>query len=109
MLSRAANLYVKAVLGLPISDITSGFQCVRREALERIAVQRTASEGYAFQVELKCLLDRSGCRIAEHPIVFDERREGESKMSAGRIWESLWMPWRIRFRATDGAESQAGK
>jgi dolichol-phosphate mannosyltransferase len=99
LLSRAANFYVRAALGVPVHDATSGFLCMRREALERVPVQSTDSEGYAFLVELKYLLTRSGSRIAEYPISFDERREGQSKMSAGKLWESFWMPWRIRLRS----------
>ena len=97
-LSRAANHYVRAVLGFQVRDTTSGFMCIRREALEKAGVEQTSSEGYSFLVELKYLLVRLGSRIAEHPIAFDERREGQSKMSAGKIWEAFWMPWRIRFR-----------
>jgi dolichol-phosphate mannosyltransferase len=100
LLSRGANFYVRTALRLGIHDVTSGFSCMRRQALEKIPFEKTASEGYAFQVELKYLFRRAGCRIAEHPIVFDERREGQSKMSAGKIWESIWMPWNIRLRST---------
>jgi dolichol-phosphate mannosyltransferase len=99
LLSRAANYYVRAVLSFGLRDATSGFVCMRREALEHAGVEHTASEGYAFLVELKYLMARSGNRIAEYPISFDERREGQSKMSAGKVWESLWMPWRIRLRS----------
>jgi dolichol-phosphate mannosyltransferase len=99
LLSRAANLYVYGVLGLPVRDATSGFLCMRRAALERVPVQHTVSEGYAFLVELKYQLGRSGSRMAEHPITFSERREGQSKMSVGKIWEAAWMPWRIRLRS----------
>ena len=97
LLSRAANLYVRVLLGLRVNDTTSGFQCMRREALERVPIQETVSDGYAFLVEMKYLFGRSGSRVAEHPIVFDERREGQSKMSPGKIWESVWLPWRIRL------------
>lgn len=99
LLSQCANYYVRAVLGVPARDTTSGFMCMRREALERVPVEQTAAEGYAFLVELKFLLHRAGVSFAEHPIVFDEREEGESKMSAGKIWESIWMPWRVRLSA----------
>jgi dolichol-phosphate mannosyltransferase len=102
LLSRAANYYMRAVLSFGVRDTTSGFVCMRREALERAGVEHTASEGYAFLVELKYLLARSGSRIAEYPISFDERREGQSKMSAGKVWESVWMPWRIRMRPKVG-------
>jgi len=98
ILSRAANFYVRAVVGLRVQDTTSGFVCMRREALEAAGVQETASEGYAFLVQLKYLLVRSGSRLVEHPISFNERREGQSKMSAGKVWESFWMPWRIRLK-----------
>jgi dolichol-phosphate mannosyltransferase len=97
MLSRAANLYVNAVLGAPIRDTTSGFLCMRREALEEVSAENSTAEGYAFVVELKYFFSRSGKCMAEHPIAFDERREGQSKMSAGKIWEALWLPWGIRF------------
>ncbi len=106
ILSRSANFYLHQVLGLPVSDTTSGFMCMRREALERVPVQRTASEGYSFLVELKYLLTQAGNRIAEHPITFDERREGQSKMSAGKMWEAFWMPWRIRFGTSPGGNSR---
>jgi dolichol-phosphate mannosyltransferase len=98
MLSRGANFYVRGVLGVPTRDTTSGFMCMRREALNGVPFRETSAEGYAFLVELKYLLKQAGNRIAEYPIVFEERREGQSKMSMGKIWESLWMPWRIRFR-----------
>jgi len=103
LLSRSANFYVHAVLGVPIRDTTSGFMCMRKEALESVPVQNTASDGYAFLVELKYLLTRAGSRMGEYPIVFDERRQGQSKMSADKIWESFWIPWRIRLRSDKSA------
>ena len=95
LLSRGANLYVRSVLVLPVRDVTSGFLCIRREALATLPLDAMVSTGYAFLVEIKYLLSRAG-RMVEHPIRFDERREGQSKMSAGKIWESVWLPWRIR-------------
>jgi len=99
LLSRGANFYVRSVLGLTAHDATSGFLCLRREALEKLALDESVSDGYAFLVEMKYGLSRACCRMAEHPIVFDERREGQSKMSAGKIWEAVWLPWRIRAGA----------
>jgi dolichol-phosphate mannosyltransferase len=95
LLSRGANLYVRTVLGLGVRDVTSGFLCIRREALRALPLDAMISTGYSFLVEMKYLLNRAGTMV-EHPIRFDERREGQSKMSAGKIWESLWLPWRIR-------------
>jgi dolichol-phosphate mannosyltransferase len=98
MLSQAANLYLSVVLPGAVRDATSGFVCIRREALERV-FRKTASKGYAFMVELKYLLSRTGSRLTEHPIAFGDRRRGRSKMSAGKVWESLWRPWYLRLRA----------
>jgi dolichol-phosphate mannosyltransferase len=98
MLSQAANFYVRMVLPGTVQDTTSGFLCIRREALERV-LQKTASTGYTFMVELKYLLRRSGSRLTEHPIAFGNRRQGHSKMSAGKVWESLWRPWYLRLRS----------
>jgi len=109
LLSRAANYYVRAVLSFRVRDMTSGFVGMRRAALERAGVEHTASEGYAFLVELKYLLARSGSRIAEHAISFDERREGQSKMSAGKMWEAFWTPWRIRLRWKGAGVARADK
>ncbi|MGP8243614.1 MAG: polyprenol monophosphomannose synthase [Bryobacteraceae bacterium] len=103
LLSRAANFYVRAVLGLPIRDVTSGFTCMRAAALAAVPLDAIVSDGYAFLVELKYMLVRQGCRVRESPIRFEERREGQSKMSMGKIWESVWLPWRIRFGGAGGA------
>ena len=98
LLSRGANLYIRTILGLGTHDMTSGFLCMRRKALKRVPIEQSQSNGYAFLVELKYLLARDGNRMAEHPILFNERSEGESKMSTKQIWESIWLPWRIRRR-----------
>ncbi len=109
LLSRYANLYLRVVLGLPVRDMTSGFTCMRRKALEQVPVQKTAADGYSFLVELKYMLNRAGSRIGEYPISFEERREGQSKMSAGKIWEALWMPWRIRLGSAESAAKTPAK
>lgn len=96
-LSRFANIYVKAILGLPVSDATTGFNAYRVSCLKKIDLCGINSEGYAFLVELKYRLFKSGCRFVEHPILFSERREGQSKMSSKIIWEAIKLPWRLRL------------
>ncbi len=98
LLSAFANRYVRAMTGLDARDCTSGFRCWRREALQRIAVRGITSNGYAFLVEMVWLAARAGCRIAEVPITFTERRAGASKLSGGVIVESAMLPWRLRRR-----------
>jgi dolichol-phosphate mannosyltransferase len=97
-LSAFANRYVRAITGLEARDCTSGFRCWRREALERIPLREITSNGYAFLVEMAWLAARAGCRIAEVPITFTERRAGASKLSGGVIAESATVPWRLRAR-----------
>jgi dolichol-phosphate mannosyltransferase len=98
LLSAFANRYVRAITGLDARDCTSGFRCWRREALQRIALRTITSNGYAFLVEMAWLATRAGCRIAEVPITFTERRAGASKLSGGVIVESAMLPWRLKGR-----------
>ena len=89
---------------MPVADCTSGFRCWRREALAQVPLERIVSDGYAFLVEMLYEAHRSGCSIGEVPIIFVERRVGESKMSGGVIFESAYMPSRVVLRraAADG-------
>jgi dolichol-phosphate mannosyltransferase len=96
-LSRFANRYVAVVTGLPIKDSTSGFRCYTRRALEKIAIDRIESNGYAFQVEMTYRASEAGLKIAESPILFTDRLQGKSKISRTVLIESVIMPWRLRF------------
>ncbi|MGH2784074.1 MAG: polyprenol monophosphomannose synthase [Actinomycetota bacterium] len=89
-LSRAGTRYAKTMLGLPLSDATSGFRCYRRALLEALPLEEIRSEGYAFQIELAWRTWTMGFRLQELPIVFTERREGASKMSRAIVVEALW-------------------
>ena len=99
-LSTFANRYIRAVTRLSASDCTSGFRCWRREALARLPLDEMVSDGYAFLVEMLFDASRNGCRIAEVPIIFVERRQGQSKLSSNVIAESIVMPWRLKLRRT---------
>ncbi len=96
-LSVFANRYVAAVTRLGVADATSGFRCYTRQALAVMDVRSIASNGYAFQVEMTYRARLAGLSIAESPIVFTDRTHGHSKMSKRVIWESIWMPWKLRF------------
>ncbi len=99
VLSTFANRYVRAVTRLSATDCTSGFRCWRREALAKLPLDRMVSDGYAFLVEMLFDAARQGCRFAEVPIIFVERKQGQSKLSSNVILESVVMPWRLRFQA----------
>ena len=94
-LSAFANRYVRVVTRISVTDCTSGFRCWRREALARLPLHEMVSNGYAFIVEMLYEASRRGCRIGEVPIIFVERRLGQSKVSTRVLAESLIVPWRL--------------
>ena len=96
LLSRFANLYVRAVTGLGVRDATAGYRCWRRDTLTRLPLARLKSSGYSFQVEMVWETVQRGLRVAEVPIVFVERTLGRSKMNWPVILESIRMPWKLR-------------
>jgi dolichol-phosphate mannosyltransferase len=102
ILSYAANIYARAVTGLPLYDGTGGFKCFRRRVLEAIPLDEVRSNGYAFQIEMSFRAWRRGFRIVEIPIVFVDRTEGQSKMSRRIVWEAIWMVWRLRWWSLTG-------
>jgi dolichol-phosphate mannosyltransferase len=97
-LSAFANRYIRAVTRLTPADCTSGFRCWRREALAQLPLSVMVSDGYAFLVEMLYEASQRGCRIGEVPIIFVERRQGQSKVSSAVLIESLITPWRLIFR-----------
>jgi len=96
-LSAFANRYIRLVTGLSPSDCTSGFRCWRREALGQLPIAAMVSDGYSFLTEMLYDAKRRGFRIGEVPIIFVERRIGQSKLSSSVLLESLIMPWRLVF------------
>ncbi|MGH3001504.1 MAG: glycosyltransferase, partial [Gaiellaceae bacterium] len=89
-ISRGASLYTGFFLRMGVKDPTGGFKCFRRRVLESIDLDALTARGYAFQIETTYLARRAGFRIAEVPIVFDERTEGRSKMSRAIVLEAVW-------------------
>ena len=101
-LSYAANIYARAVTGLPVSDTTGGFKCFRRNVLESIDLTSVKSNGYAFQIEMSFRAWKRGFRLVEIPIIFVDRTEGVSKMSKKIVREAIWMVWRLRWWSLTG-------
>lgn len=97
MMSKFGNFYASSILGLPLTDLTSGYRCYSREALETIALDSLHSNGYAFQIEMAYRVAAAGLSVEEMPIIFRERESGISKMSRKIIRESAVLPWRLRL------------
>ncbi len=96
-ISRGGSLYSRAILGLKIRDLTGGFKCFRRNVLETIGINELKSTGYSFQVETTYKSYLNGFKIKEIPIIFEDRRVGQSKMSSTIFLEALLMIIKLRF------------
>jgi dolichol-phosphate mannosyltransferase len=99
ILSKAASLYVRLITGMPFADCTAGFKCWRREALIAIDLDRPLSNGYVFLAEMSYRAFRKGLRMKEVPIVFVERRLGQSKMSGNIMIEGVLSVLRMKLRS----------
>ena len=89
MLSSFANKLSKFLLKTKINDMTSGFRCYSNKALFEISYATTKSDGYAFQVEMSARAVQKQLSIKEVPIIFNERRLGNSKMSKKIVYEAF--------------------
>ncbi|MEJ2697610.1 MAG: polyprenol monophosphomannose synthase [Candidatus Sulfobium sp.] len=98
LMSKFGNFYAAMILGIRLTDLTSGFRCYRREALEAIDLDRVHSSGYSFQIEMAYLVRMSGFKVHEMPIIFYDRSSGLSKMSGKIIREATVLPWMLRLR-----------
>jgi dolichol-phosphate mannosyltransferase len=96
--SRGGSSYARALLGVDIADLTGGFKVFRREVLEAIGLDSIQAQGYAFQVETTYRAVRAGFQVAEVPIVFRDRRVGESKMSSRIVLEAALRVPAMRLR-----------
>jgi dolichol-phosphate mannosyltransferase len=102
MLSYWANVYARWVTGLRIWDLTGGFKCFRTKVLQAIDLSQVRSNGYAFQIEMSVRAWRKGFKLAEVPIVFVDRTEGQSKMNRRIVREAIWIVPRLRLMSWFG-------
>ncbi|HWQ25124.1 MAG TPA: polyprenol monophosphomannose synthase [Gaiellaceae bacterium] len=100
--SRGGCLYAQVLLGVRVRDLTGGFKCFRRAALEALDLDALSAHGYAFQIETTYRVLRAGLRVREIPIRFVERRAGSSKMTGAIVWEAVWRVPLLRLRALAG-------
>ncbi|NQT33165.1 MAG: polyprenol monophosphomannose synthase [Candidatus Omnitrophica bacterium] len=91
------SLYAQAILWIPIKDLTGGFKCWNKRVLENIGLNNIQTKGYAFQIETTYRAFKKGYRIKEYPIVFTDRRVGETKMSRKIFIEAIFAVLRMRI------------
>jgi dolichol-phosphate mannosyltransferase len=97
IISRGGGIYSRLILGFPIQDWTGGFNAWKKEVLQKINLDQIQSNGYSFQIELKYKASKHGFKVVEYPIVFEDRRVGQSKMSLKIVLEAFYKVWMIRF------------
>lgn len=98
-LSKGGSLYSRAILGVGVHDLTTGFKAYKRRTIELIDLDRVESNGYAFQIETTFRALCKGLKVVEIPIVFIDRRVGQSKMSRRIFFEAIRIPFRLRMAA----------
>lgn len=98
LLSYLASIYTRMVTGIPVQDTTGGFKCFTKKALKSLNLDDIISNGYIFQLELNYKIWVQGLSIKEIPIIFYERRDGQSKMGGGIIFEALFSVIRLRVK-----------
>ena len=100
------SFYSRTILGLQIRDLTGGFNAWRRDTIIAINPDLVRSEGYSFQIELKYRASLAGKTIIESPILFSERRAGQSKMSLKIVVEAMIRVWALRAIKNDLKQSK---
>jgi len=102
MLSRMGSFYSTIWLRYPVKDWTGGFNAWSRKTVEDLSMDTIRTKGYAFQIEMKYRSLLLGKRFTETPIVFQERRAGQSKMSGSIVKEAVLAVALLRWRAASG-------
>jgi dolichol-phosphate mannosyltransferase len=106
--SRGGSWYARTVLGVGVRDLTGGFKCFRADVLRAIDLPAVRSHGYAFQVELTYRTLCAGFEVVEVPIVFRDRRRGQSKMSWRIAVEAAWLVPALRHTTRRGVRPVGG-
>lgn len=97
LISYGASVYVRLITWMPVKDCTAGFVCYTKKVLESINLDEIRFIGYAFQIEMKYRAWKKGFRLAEIPITFVDRKEGQSKMTKGIVKEAILGVWKMRL------------
>jgi len=97
-----ANILTRIVLGVRLRDCTSGFRCYRRDVLERIEVATLTARGYAVLEEMLYRCKRVGVTPMEYPIIFVDRKAGESKINFGESLRALGLLFKLRLSRWPG-------
>jgi dolichol-phosphate mannosyltransferase len=99
IMSYYASAYVRIITGMNVRDTTAGFKCYKRKVLQTIEFDKIRFKGYAFQIEMKFTAWKIGFKIEEVPIVFTDRKQGQSKMSGGIFNEAFFGVLKLKLKS----------
>lgn len=97
LVSVFGNVYTSIITGMPYKDATGGFKAWRAETLRDIDMPTVYADGYGFQIAMNHRAWKQGKKIQELPIIFTERRDGQSKMTKAIVREALLLVWKLRL------------
>ena len=97
ILSYLASKYVQMITWMPVKDPTGGYKCIKISALKSINLNEILSDGYSFQIEINYRIWLKKLKIKEIPIVFTDRRVGQSKLSKKIVREAIWIVWKLKI------------
>lgn len=98
LMSRTVNLFARVMLGLPVRDCSGAFRCTRVELLRQVDLESLRSRGYSFFEELLWVFKEASARFEEIPIVFSNRKHGQSKINTRESLSAIWMLFRLGLR-----------
>ncbi|MCF3107159.1 polyprenol monophosphomannose synthase [Niabella sp. CC-SYL272] len=98
-ISKGGSLYTRIITWMPVKDPTAGFMCYTAKVLRAINFDNISFVGYAFQIEMKYATWKLGFKIKEVPIIFQDRTEGQSKMSKGILKEGILGVLNLRWQS----------
>jgi dolichol-phosphate mannosyltransferase len=102
IVSRGGGLYARTALGIGVQDLTAGFKAWQARTLRGIDLSAVSAKGYGFQIEMTFRALRNGFRATEVPVLFVDRRVGQSKMTGSIFFEALTLVWRLRLAIPRG-------
>ncbi len=97
-LSWGGCAYARILLALPVRDLTGGFKCFNARVLRGLDLTGVHADGYGFQIEMTYRAVKAGFTVTEVPILFRERRVGQSKMTPRIAVEAVWKVPALRLR-----------
>lgn len=106
LLSWGANVFARTLLSLTTRDTTAGFKCYTSKLFQQVEINSIHSDGYSFQIETVFLVERAGLKVAEIPIIFENRQRGASKISRSEVLQGVFTVLRLFVsRFTDSKQS----